>query len=132
MITWRTVDRSLLNPGFSLDVHNLLEASPHSWTITHGFRNRATQQSLWEKFQQGGPRAAPPGKSPHEYGLAVDVALDGSTEPGLQPDWNTSHEGWLWLFDAIWKHPRLHSGRTFNDADHIEQLGWKRNKDWNV
>lgn len=124
MVAWR-VDPKGLQARFRADVHRLLESSPYSWTVTSGFRGLEEQAALWEKFKAGGPRAAPPGKSAHNYGLAVDVALDGDeSRPGLQPDWNTSHDGWKWLFEAIWKHPRLHSGRSFNDAAHIERLGW--------
>lgn len=124
-IQWRSVDPALLNNGFAADIDKLLRESPHTWVVTHGYRSLAEQEALWLKYKAGGPKAAPPGKSPHNYGLAVDVVLDGSPAPGLQPDWNIAHDGWLWLFDAIWRHPRLHSGRSFHDADHIERLGWK-------
>jgi hypothetical protein len=124
-VTWRTVDPSLLNPQFRQDIQAVLEYSPHWWTVTHGFRSLAEQNALWLAYQAGGPKAAPPGKSAHNYGLAVDVALDGSPAPGLQPDWDTSHAGWIWLFDAVFRHPRLHSGRSFSDSDHVERLGWK-------
>ena len=124
-IIWR-VDPAGLQPGFLRDVQRLLHASPFSWTVLSGFRSIEAQRVLWEKFKAGGPRAAPPGKSAHNFGQAVDVVLDGDDDkPGLQPDWNTSHEGWRWLFEAIAAHPRLHSGRSFNDASHIEKLGWK-------
>jgi hypothetical protein len=129
VIDWRRVDPSLLQPVFRIDVEKLLHASPYHWTVTYGFRSREEQAELYAKFKAGGPRAAPPGKSAHNFGLAIDVALDGDdTLAGLQPDWNTSHEGWRWLFDAIAEHPRLHSGRSFNDACHIERLGWGRFK----
>jgi D-alanyl-D-alanine dipeptidase len=124
VVTWR-VDPDGLHPKFLADVNKLLHASPYSWTVTSGYRSLEAQAVLWDAYKAGGLRAAPPGKSAHNFGKAVDVALDGDdAKPGLQPDWNTSHEGWKWLFTAIWQHPRLHSGRSFNDADHIEQLGW--------
>ena len=127
MIDWRRVDPSLLQPAFRIDVEKLLRYSPHSWTITYGYRSLDEQAALWEKYKAAGPRAAPPGKSAHNFGLAVDVALDGDDAlPGLQPDWNTSHAGWQWLFQAVGDHPRLHSGRSFNDACHIERLNWGR------
>ena len=129
MIEWRRVDPKLLQPSFRFDVEKLLRESPYSWTVTYGYRTIEEQESLWEKYKAGGPRAAPPGKSAHNFGLAIDVALDGDDSlAGLQPDWNTSHAGWRWLFEAIAKHPRLHSGRSFNDACHIERLGWSRRR----
>lgn len=125
MIDWRSVDPNKLDPLFRSDVEALLAASPHTWVVTHGTRTIAEQGELWAKYQAGGPKAAPPGKSPHNFGLAVDVCLDGSPLPGLQPDWDTTHPGWVWLFDAVFAHPRLHSGRSFNDSDHVEAVNWK-------
>jgi len=123
-VTWR-VDPMGLRQPFRDDVTLLLALSPYAWTVTYGLRTLAEQEALFKKYQAGGPRAAPPGKSPHNFGLAIDVALDGSPDPGLQPDWDTTHAGWVWLFDAIFAHPRLHSGKSFHDADHVEAVGWK-------
>jgi hypothetical protein len=124
-LSWRDVDPELLRQPFRDDIDTLLHNSPYVWVALYGYRGLEEQYVLYQKFLKGGPRAAPPGRSAHNYGLALDVALDGSDAPGLQADWNTSHPGWAWLFDAVWKHPRLHSGRSFNDADHVEALGWK-------
>ncbi len=125
MIDWRTVDPTKLQPRFREDLESILQGSAETWVVTHGYRSLAEQAELWAHYQRGGPKAAPPGRSAHNFGLAVDVVLDGSVSPGLQPDWNTAHPGWTWLFDAVWQHPRLHSGRDFGDADHLEALGWK-------
>ena len=131
MVVYRAnVDPSLLKKEFRIDIHKLLDGSPFTWLVTFGFRSLQEQEKLWQIYRKGGPKAAPPGKSAHNYGLAVDVVPDGDdTKPGIQPDW--THEDkdnveWLWLFDAVWKHPRLHSGRSFQDASHIERLGWKQ------
>jgi hypothetical protein len=126
VITWRKgVDPKALNPAFLADVVSVLDPSPYRWLVTYGRRTTAEQAALYATYQAGGPRAAPPGKSPHEFGLAIDVCLDGDTATvEIEPDWNTSHPGWLWLFEAIWQHPRLHSGRSFQDACHVERLGW--------
>lgn len=123
-VLWR-VDPLALREPFRADVQRLLHLSPYAWTVTYGYRTLEQQAALFAKYQAGGPRAAPPGKSPHNFGLAIDVALDGSEAPGLQPDWDTSHAGWVWLFDAIFDHPRLHSGKSFHDACHIEAVNWK-------
>lgn len=123
-VIWR-VDKEKLRVGFRYEVNKLLEESPYTWVVLSGYRSLEEQQVLWEKYKAGGPRAAPPGKSAHNFGLAVDVVLDGDPEKvGLQPDWNTSHPGWQWLFEAIAAHPDLYSGRSFNDASHIEKHGW--------
>ncbi len=41
--------------------------------VSEGFRTRAEQQVFWAAFQAGGTKAARPGTSNHERGLAVDV-----------------------------------------------------------
>lgn len=128
MIIWR-VDASPLNPVFREDVADLLGRSPFTWVVTYGYRSLAEQASLYEKYQAGGPRAAPPGESAHNYGLAVDVVLDLEPDvPGLQPSWDTSKPGWVWLFNAVAAHPRLKSGASFGDGGHIERVHWKAHR----
>lgn len=124
-LLWRTVDPDKLHPQFRADVEQLLGSSAYSWTVLYGYRSNEEQAALWAKYQAGGALAAPPGRSAHNYGLAVDVVPDGSPAPGLQPDFDTKHPAWIWLFDAVFHHPRLHSGRSFRDADHIEAVNWK-------
>jgi len=52
------------------------------FVITSGLRTRAEQVELWEKFLRGDPsqpyRPAPPGRSQHERGFAIDVARFGT------------------------------------------------------
>lgn len=125
MVTWQ-VSRHLLDHQFAIDVNELLENSPYTWYVTSGYRSAAQQKILYDNYLAGkGGKAAPPGKSAHEHGLAIDVVLDGSEKPGLQMLWDTKHEGWLWLAWAIRKHPRLHSGMWFSDWPHIERVNWK-------
>jgi LAS superfamily LD-carboxypeptidase LdcB len=46
------------------------------------YRTRQQQLECWMRWKAGtGPRAAPPGKSMHEVGLAVDVHMAGETSP---------------------------------------------------
>lgn len=128
---WRTVDPVLLEPTFRLDITTLLTMSQWDWWVLYGYRSIAEQALLYEKYQHGGPKAAPPGLSPHNYGLAVDVVPDASPDlPGLQPEWHTTAASWEWLFSALKVHPRLESGISFSDADHIQRLGWPRFKEW--
>lgn len=131
MIDWRQVDPALLDPRFREDLEALLGPSPFAWVVTFGFRSLAEQALLWDKYQAGGPRAAPPGKSAHNYGLAVDVVLDADPgRPGLQASWDTKHPGWVWLFNAVAAHPRLKSGQSFGDGGHIERYHWQEHAAW--
>lgn len=131
MINWRTVDPAKLEPGFRADLESLLTGSTFYWYVLYGYRSLAEQALLYQKYQQGGPKAAPPGLSPHNFGLAIDLVPDANPDiPGLQPDWNTQSAAWQWLFGELKVHPRLHSGQSFQDDDHIEKVGWARFKDW--
>lgn len=83
-------------------------------------RNMATGKIVY------GPRAAPAGRSAHNFGLAVDVALDGDPKPGLQMLWDTKHAGWLWLKTKSILHPRLKNGWSFGDWPHLERFKWEQ------
>jgi len=124
-IIWRC-DKGLLRPTFSDDVEKLFKGSKYTFYALSGTRSMEEQKVLWEIYQAGGPKAAPPGKSAHNYGLAVDVVLDVSDAPGLQPSWDTKLAGWLWLKQACFKHPRLQSGWSFGDWPHIQQYKWRQ------
>ena len=113
---------------FYKDVDALLRSSPYTWYVTEGFRSVGRSDILYAAYLKGGPRAAPGGKSPHNLGEAIDVVHDSSTKPGLQMDWDEGDAAWKWLFDAIKKHPRLHSGISFGDAPHIESVKFARDK----
>jgi hypothetical protein len=77
-----------------------------------------------------GPKAAPGGKSAHNFGLAIDVALDGAPLPGLQMTWNTNSAGWRWLKANTVPHPRLKNGWSFGDWPHVERYRWARYTHW--
>lgn len=124
-LTWDCSSANL-EPQFKADVINLLTPSEYHWAIVYGYRSLAQQASLYQKHLAGGPLAAPPGHSAHNFGLAVDVQL---LVKGQQ-EWDTQHPGWQWLFATILPTPRLHSGRSFGDADHIERYRWHDYKDW--
>jgi hypothetical protein len=154
MIQWRAVNKSNLDSQFCFDVHKLLDESKYTWYVTEGYRSIARSNMLWDEYKHGivlrdasgkilrdengnikrgkkGPRAAIGGLSAHNYGMAIDVVLDGDdVKPGLQMDWNTKAAGWLWLKATIWKHPRLHSGWSFGDWPHIERYRWRDYASW--
>ena len=126
MIIWRSVDPTLLDPDFRRDVEAFLAASPYTWYVVSGFRPLEEQERLWRAHLAGGPKAAPPGRSAHNYGLAIDVVLDTDPDkPGLQPSWNTKLAGWGWLKASSIPHPRLKNGWSFGDWPHIERYRWR-------
>lgn len=126
MISWGKVDPNLLDPIFWRDVAEFLASSPYTWEVRYGFRSLEEQDALYRKYQAGGPRAAPPGRSAHNFGLAVDVVLDGDPKkPGIQPDWVTTHAGWTWLKLRSIAHPRLRSGWRYSDFGHLEAVNWQ-------
>jgi len=47
--------------------------------ITSGYRSLAKQRKLYAAYKRGGPLAAAPGRSAHNFGLAVDIAISGAT-----------------------------------------------------
>ena len=124
----KKVDPDQLEPRFRRDVEAVLAADPARWLITYGRRTLEEQRKLYEIHLAGGPKAAPPGKSAHNWGLAIDVMLDGNPAPGWQPDWDTNHEAWQRLFLTLKKHPRLQSGVRFGDGCHIQRYRWTRFK----
>jgi len=61
-----------------------LERRGYSGTVTSGKRSRAEQSRLYQNYITGRSTlpAAPPGRSAHEYGLALDFVVDqGKNSP---------------------------------------------------
>jgi D-alanyl-D-alanine carboxypeptidase len=59
------------------------------WVIS-GYRTRREQRILYERYRQGlGPRAARPGRSNHQRGLAVDVVVGHEDTPTYR--WLETH-----------------------------------------
>lgn len=128
MIVWR-VPTTSLNRVFLRDVQQFLGESPYTWYVVSGYRSLKDQQLLYDKYKAGGPKAAPPGKSAHNYGKAIDVVLDADPDqPGLQPSWNTKLAGWVWLKAKSIAHPRLKGGWSFSDWPHLEKFRWQDDK----
>lgn len=48
--------------------------------MTSGYRSLAKQRALYNRYRRGGPLAAAPGNSAHNYGLAVDIAISGAAK----------------------------------------------------
>lgn len=124
---WRAIDKSKLHPGFVDDLEKLFAESKWDWYVTFGYRSIEQQADLYAKYLAGGPKAAPPGKSAHNFGLAVDVVLDKDpNKPGLQPSWDLKLAAWIWLLAKCLAHPRLQSGFKFGDANHIQVYKWPK------
>lgn len=126
-IFWGKIDKTKLKLEFLYDVDKFLAESPYNWYVMEGFRSFARSKQLYDAYIAGtGPKAAPPGSSAHNYGLAIDVVLDSDPNtPGDQPTWNTALAGWVWLKTKSIAHPRLKNGWSFGDAAHIERYRWK-------
>jgi RHS repeat-associated protein len=60
----------------------------HTLWLVYGRRSLELQQQMYERYLNGGPLAAPPGQSAHNYGLAVDLAY--SLPNGSGPDWRSN------------------------------------------
>jgi peptidoglycan LD-endopeptidase CwlK len=146
MLVWRTIDPTTLRPPFRAAIELLFKDSPHRWIVTWGVRTAEQQNRLYGQGRTASqlalvgldPRFAAPtlpkvtnatfGQSPHNFGLAIDVALDAdpSTER-LEPDWTPGpDDGWAWLKAQTPKtHPTLKGGWTFGDWPHIEWRNWR-------
>lgn len=58
--------------------------------VTSGYRSRQQQRWLYERYRQGlGPKAARPGRSNHQRGLAVDLVVGDVTTPTYE--WLAAH-----------------------------------------
>ena len=77
-----------------------------------GYRDYATQAALFAKYQAGGPRAAPPWSSAHNWGLAVDVQ---AFNPG--PTWD---DGAYNALQQALNYSTVLRGLGAIDLDHIE------------
>ena len=138
MIVWRDADPRDLEPTFAADVDTFLRDSRWTWYVVSGFRSLKEQAKLWLAYKAHldgtgppAPRAAPPGKSAHNYGLAIDVVLDTDDgKPGLQPSWDRRLPAWVSLKTRSLPHPRLKHGWSFGDWPHIERFNWRRHVGW--
>ena len=120
-VRWQ-VAHDQLSPPFYEDVNTLLVESAYAWAVTFGFRSIEEQAALYKKHLAGGPLAAPPGQSAHNYGLAVDVAI---LLPSGKLSWDESGPEFPWLWEAVRQSPRMHSGHSFADDDHVQATSWQ-------
>jgi peptidoglycan L-alanyl-D-glutamate endopeptidase CwlK len=79
--------------------------------VTSGTRSFAEQEELYKKYLAGGPLAAPPGKSNHNFGLAFDVTIfKRSTDPekAKTPVWESP--AYKAVREGAWAEPTLSQG----------------------
>ncbi len=97
---WTEVNK--LHPALRGPLIYLKQHLP-SLTIVSGYRSYQEQAALWEKYGRDPNRVAPPGRSRHNYGLAVDLAMSESDwakfrqmAPQLGLVQPMAHEPWHW------------------------------------
>jgi hypothetical protein len=120
-------DQPGLDNEFRNDVQGVLGPDEDAWRIIFAVRTHEEQQALYEKHLAGGPLAAPPGRSAHEYGLAVDICRLVGTGITQKERWDYDHPAWARIRAAVDAHPRLHGGWHFpvEDPDHLQAVKWK-------
>ena len=74
-----------MNEIFAQKLRALVAESGGRITISSGYRSRAEQQVLWEKYGHDTSRVARPGTSNHERGFAVDLGGDLELAHRLAP-----------------------------------------------
>src|SRR5512147_1136727 len=140
-IIWDRVTKEGLAPVFLSYLNTELEPSEFNWWVMYAYRSPDLQNELWQKYKawldyEAGrstvkptwqkAKAAPPGRSAHNYGMAVDVVIDmDKIKPGLQPSWDIERPEWRWLIAFLDDHPFLKSGVSWGDGGHIELRGWE-------
>lgn len=87
--------------------------------LTSGYRSLAKQRQLYDRYKRGGPLAAAPGRSAHNYGLAVDIALVG--EPVTSRKYATMHRIARQLGLTT-----LQGDQLRVDPYHVEVPNWRR------
>lgn len=81
------------------------------------YRSYNRSAALERAYKAGGPRAAGPGKSNHNFGLGADCALIISPSPKRTIGWTP--EGYKILLEEIPK-VGLKSGSVYGDMPHVE------------
>jgi hypothetical protein len=104
-------------------IYNVEKQTPFKVLITSGYRDFATQLRIQNENQAKVPPlpAANPGNSFHNYGLALDIALESTTVKGLVYSFNKSISEWkqtgvIEISDAL----NLRWGGNFNDQVHFD------------
>ncbi len=107
-------DTENIEAGFWSRWQTFIAAAPGSMSISSGYRSPQQQAKLYELYKAGkGNLAAPPGKSNHNHGLAMDISF---SSPAVQ-QWAHSNAAAYGLAFPIGSEPW-----------HIEPLGLRSNQ----
>lgn len=112
----RRIDLDYLYPPFLERLLNLIADAKYQgqeYIAYFGFRSYALQKALHLAHQNGGPLAAPPGLSAHQYGMAVDMFYKRANG---QASWDKSFFAPL---KELCKKHKLAWGGDFKDWGHI-------------
>lgn len=73
-----------------------LESAGIAGTVTSGVRSSEKQAQLYADYKAGRSSipAAPPGRSSHEYGLAIDFVVDQGKDSDLQRQVMAAFQSW--------------------------------------
>lgn len=115
-----SADLERLDPTFWRDAQACLEACrAHgvALTVTMGYRSLEEQRDLWVAYQAGGPLAAPPGASAHNYGLAVDVLCPHREHDNGGPCYD--------LLAELAPRYDLQTLAAQHDYGHLQRVGWR-------
>jgi len=88
--------------------------------VTSGYRSLAKQRQLYNRYLRGGPLAAKPGSSAHNFGLAVDIAF-----PGERRD--SRHYATMHRIARTFGLEPLSARQRAVDPYHVEVRDWR---DW--
>lgn len=117
----KDINLDYLNPVFLQQLLDLLvegKMQNYIYKVYSGYRSFDEQRTLYKLFLGGGAKAAPPGLSAHNYGLAVDCAR-------LMPDgtvsWKDSDMDYLGVLAP--KHG-LDWGGRFADKPHLGMVNY--------
>lgn len=119
--TWRANPWRIYPPLLRavLDTLEACDRRGHHYYVTNGFRSYETQAERYHAYKSGtGYRAAPPGRSAHQWGAALDFVPDRDLDtPGIQADWEAR------AYDVLVEESErrgLKAGRDFGDNPHIQ------------
>jgi hypothetical protein len=115
-------DLAHLEPVFLRDLTALLEAcAAHGsrYRIISGYRSLDEQAALYRAYKAGGPKAAAPGESAHNFGLGADCVhiIGGSTA-----DWEPAAYG---LLNDLASRYSLETLAAIQDYGHVQRIGWR-------
>ena len=121
-----------LDPPFGVRVANLIvelnNTTGYNWVITSGRRTMKEQRDLYEQGRTKPGKVvtkAPPGYSPHNFGLAADLAP--MSQHGNTIWWEAPRSVWKQMADLAVEKGFV-AGFYFKsifDGPHIEDANWK-------